>query len=137
MNTISIAVSAFVLASLVLPTAAQQPTKIDFSSETVGAEAKSLVRSSASGASKAKPERTSWPSMAVNGRKASPPRGLPTKRERFTASAMRNFSIGSKLMRTTLMLSRRTSKISAAARSPFGSRAYPDASTRAPAYCSI
>jgi predicted S18 family serine protease len=39
----AIAVSALVLASLVLPTAAQQPTKIDFSSETVGAEPKSLV----------------------------------------------------------------------------------------------
>jgi hypothetical protein len=39
----TIAVSALVLASLVLPTTAQQPTKIDFSNETVGAEAKSLV----------------------------------------------------------------------------------------------
>src|ERR1700732_10844 len=39
----AIAVSALVLASLVLPPAAQQPTKIDFSSETVGAEPKSLV----------------------------------------------------------------------------------------------
>ncbi len=36
-----VTVSAFGL--LVLPAAAQQPTKIDFSSETVGADPKSLV----------------------------------------------------------------------------------------------
>ena len=39
----AIAISAFVFASLILPVAAEQPTKIDFSSETVGAEPKSLV----------------------------------------------------------------------------------------------
>ena len=38
-----IAVTALVLASLVQPTAAEQPTKIDFSGETAGAESKSLV----------------------------------------------------------------------------------------------
>ena len=38
-----IAASALGLTSLVLPVAAEQPTKIDFSSETVGAEPKSLV----------------------------------------------------------------------------------------------
>jgi hypothetical protein len=39
----TIAISVLILASLVMPTTAQQPTKVDFSSETVGAEAKSLV----------------------------------------------------------------------------------------------
>jgi len=39
----AIAVSALGFTSLVLPVAAQQPTKIDFSNETVGAEPKSLV----------------------------------------------------------------------------------------------
>ena len=38
-----VAASALGLTSLVLPVAAEQPTKIDFSSETVGAEPKSLV----------------------------------------------------------------------------------------------
>jgi hypothetical protein len=38
-----IAASALGLTSLVLPVAAEQPTKIDFSSETVGAEPKALV----------------------------------------------------------------------------------------------
>jgi hypothetical protein len=38
-----IAASALGLISLVLPVAAEQPTKIDFSGETVGAEPKSLV----------------------------------------------------------------------------------------------
>ena len=38
-----IAASALGLTSLVLPVAAQQPTKIDFSSEAVGAEPKALV----------------------------------------------------------------------------------------------
>src|SRR4051795_2411402 len=37
------AVSAFGFTMLVLPAAAEQPTRIDFSSETVGAEPKSLV----------------------------------------------------------------------------------------------
>jgi len=97
----TIAVSALVLASLALPTAAQQPTKIDFSNETVGAEPKSLVavvgiwRVESEGGKNV---------LAVNGRKGSPPRGSLTKRGRFTASAMRNFSIGSKLMRITLTL---------------------------------
>ena len=39
----AIAVSALGFTSLVLPVAAEQPTKIDFSNETVGAEPKSLV----------------------------------------------------------------------------------------------
>jgi hypothetical protein len=38
-----LAVSAFVVTSLALPVLAEQPAKIDFSSETVGAEPKSLV----------------------------------------------------------------------------------------------
>ena len=38
-----IAASALGLTSLVLPVAAEQPTKIDFSSETVGAEPRALV----------------------------------------------------------------------------------------------
>src|SRR5467141_488806 len=42
-NVRPIAVAAFVVTSLALPVAAEQPTKIDFSSETVGAEPKSLV----------------------------------------------------------------------------------------------
>jgi hypothetical protein len=39
----AIAISAVGLTLLVLPATAEQPTKIDFSSETVGAEPKSLV----------------------------------------------------------------------------------------------
>src|SRR4030088_3256300 len=39
----AIAASTLSLTLLVLPVAAEQPTKIDFSSETVGAEPKSLV----------------------------------------------------------------------------------------------
>ena len=39
----AIAISALGFTSLVLPVAAEQPTKIDFSNETVGAEPKSLV----------------------------------------------------------------------------------------------
>src|SRR3954449_412829 len=39
----AVAVSAFGFTMLVLPAAAEQPTKIDFSNETVGAEPKSLV----------------------------------------------------------------------------------------------
>src|SRR5205807_2384396 len=39
----AVTVSALGFALLVLPAAAQQPTKIDFSSETVGADPKSLV----------------------------------------------------------------------------------------------
>jgi hypothetical protein len=42
-NMRTIAVSAFVITSLALPVAAEQPAKIDFSSETVGAEPQSLV----------------------------------------------------------------------------------------------
>jgi hypothetical protein len=39
----AIAVTALGLTSLVLPAAAEEPTKIDFSNETIGAEPKSLV----------------------------------------------------------------------------------------------
>jgi hypothetical protein len=42
-NIRAIAVSALGFALLISPTAAEQPTKIDFSNETVGAEPKSLV----------------------------------------------------------------------------------------------
>src|SRR5882762_9244792 len=42
-NMKAIAVSAIVLTALVLPLAAEQPTKSDFSNEAVGAEPKSLV----------------------------------------------------------------------------------------------
>ena len=42
-NMSVVAVSAIVLTSLILPIAAEQPTKVDFSNETVGAEPKSLV----------------------------------------------------------------------------------------------
>src|SRR5258705_1326351 len=42
-NMSVVAVSAIVLTSLILPIAAEQPPKVDFSNETVGAEPKSLV----------------------------------------------------------------------------------------------
>ena len=42
-SILTIAICASGFAFLVTPTAAEQPTKIDFSSETVGAEPKALV----------------------------------------------------------------------------------------------
>jgi hypothetical protein len=110
------------LTSLVLPVAAEQPTKIDFSGETVGAEPKSLVAVVGI-----------WRIESEGGKNVL----APTRREPSTASAMPNFSIGFRLTPTILTPSPRTSRIFGAVRSPCASRACPAASIREPAYCSI
>ncbi len=89
---------AIVLAALAAPMLAAEPTTIDFSNETVGAEPKSLV-----------PVVGFWriendtgkKVLAVDGRQwkeGNPRRASRTRHARFMANDTRSSSIGSKFM---------------------------------------
>ncbi len=123
----AIAVSALGFTLLVLPAAAQQLTKIDFSGETVGAEPKSLVAVVGI-----------WRIESEGGKNVLAVDGRQWKEGQSSAGvAVPSFSIGFRPMLTTPTRSPKTSKISEAVRSPCVSKDYRAASIRVPAYCSI
>jgi hypothetical protein len=136
-NMKAIAVSAIVLTSLSLPIAAQQPAKIDFSNETIGSEPKSLV--AVVGIWRIENE-DGKNVLAVNGRQwkeGQSSAGVADKARALYGERYAEFLDRFRLMPTTPTLSPRMSIISGATKSPYGSKDYRGASTKAPAYCSI
>ena len=110
-------VSAIGLAALALPGLAAQPTTIDFSGETAGAEPKAIVPVVGIWRIENEAERRCSRLTAGSGRRGSRRRELPTRHARSMANATRSFSTVCKPTPTFLTRSCPTWTISQAARS--------------------